>query len=116
MAIPGVLEGQTEAGVRGEGVLVTADPAPERTEIQKQRVKPLDTKESGKTNMVEYRNSLEFNADEPSGSLNSNRGADILIILDRVPSKGKTLIVVTRDEGIATRAQHVIGLGSLTDV
>lgn len=60
--------------------------------------------------MVEYHNSLEFDADEPPGSLNSIRGADILIILDRVPSKGKPLIIATDDENIATQAQRVIGL------
>ena len=60
--------------------------------------------------MVEYHNSLEFDADEPPGNLDSTSGADILIILDRVPSKGKTLIVVTHDEGIATEAERVIRL------
>ena len=60
--------------------------------------------------MVEYHNSLEFDADEPPGNLDSTRGADILIILDRVLSEGKTLIVVIHDEGIATQAERVIRL------
>ena len=60
--------------------------------------------------MIEYHNSLEFDVDEPPGNLDSTRGADILIILDRVHSESKILIVVTHDEGIATQAQRMIGL------
>ncbi len=49
-------------------------------------------------------------ADEPTGNLDSASGADILKILDRLHGEGKTLIVVTHDENIATRAQRVIRL------
>jgi len=49
-------------------------------------------------------------ADEPTGNLDSSSGADILGILDRLHSEGKTLIVVTHDENIATQAQRVIRL------
>ena len=47
--------------------------------------------------MVEYHDTLEF-------------GADILTILDRLHCEGKTLIVVTHDEGIAAQAERVIRL------
>jgi putative ABC transport system ATP-binding protein len=49
-------------------------------------------------------------ADEPTGNLDSASGADILAILDRLHSEGKTLIVVTHDEHIATKAERVIQL------
>jgi putative ABC transport system ATP-binding protein len=49
-------------------------------------------------------------ADEPTGNLDSSSGSDILEILDRLHTEGKTLIVVTHDEHIATRAQRVIRL------
>jgi len=49
-------------------------------------------------------------ADEPTGNLDSASGADILTILDRLHSEGKTLIVVTHDEQIATCAERVIRL------
>lgn len=49
-------------------------------------------------------------ADEPTGNLDSNSGADILAILDRLHEEGKTLIIVTHDEDIATHAQRVIRL------
>ena len=49
-------------------------------------------------------------ADEPTGNLDSTSGADILTILNRLHSEGKTLIVVTHDEGIATQAERVIRL------
>lgn len=49
-------------------------------------------------------------ADEPTGNLDSSSGADILAILDRLHAEGKTLIVVTHDENIATCAQRVIRL------
>lgn len=49
-------------------------------------------------------------ADEPTGNLDSSSGADILAILDRLHDEGKTLVVVTHDEHIATHAQRVIRL------
>lgn len=49
-------------------------------------------------------------ADEPTGNLDSSSGAEILAILDRLRSEGKTLIVVTHDEHVATRAERVIRL------
>lgn len=49
-------------------------------------------------------------ADEPTGNLDSQSGSDILQILDDLHSQGKTLIVVTHDEHIATRAEKVIRL------
>ena len=55
-------------------------------------------------------NPLIILADEPTGNLDSTSGADILIILDRLHNEGKTLIIVTHDEGIATQAERVIRL------
>ncbi len=49
-------------------------------------------------------------ADEPTGNLDSASGSDILDILDRLHAEGKTLIVVTHDEHIATCAERVIRL------
>ncbi len=49
-------------------------------------------------------------ADEPTGNLDSSSGADILGILDRLHREGKTLVVVTHDEQIATCAERVIRL------
>jgi len=49
-------------------------------------------------------------ADEPTGNLDSASGADILTILDHLHGEGKTLIVVTHDEHIATKAERVIRL------
>ncbi len=49
-------------------------------------------------------------ADEPTGNLDSASGADILSILDDLHQQGKTLIVVTHDEEIASRTQRIIHL------
>jgi putative ABC transport system ATP-binding protein len=49
-------------------------------------------------------------ADEPTGNLDSESGADILKILDRLHKEGKTLIVVTHDESIAAHAERIIRL------
>ncbi len=49
-------------------------------------------------------------ADEPTGNLDSESGADILSILNDLHRKGKTLIVVTHDEHIGRRAERTIHL------
>jgi len=49
-------------------------------------------------------------ADEPTGNLDSESGAEILEILHDLHDQGKTLIAVTHDEGIASGAERVIHL------
>jgi putative ABC transport system ATP-binding protein len=49
-------------------------------------------------------------ADEPTGNLDSQSGADILGILDRLHQQGKTLIVITHDENIARHAEKNVRL------
>jgi putative ABC transport system ATP-binding protein len=49
-------------------------------------------------------------ADEPTGNLDSQSGADILGILDRLHQQGKTLVVITHDEEIAKHSQREIRL------
>jgi len=49
-------------------------------------------------------------ADEPTGNLDSESGAEILGILNRLHEEGKTMIAVTHDEGIASGAKRVIHL------
>jgi len=49
-------------------------------------------------------------ADEPTGNLDSQSGAEILSILNDLHERGKTLIVVTHDEHIAARAERTIHL------
>jgi len=47
-------------------------------------------------------------ADEPTGNLDSKRGAEILDILDGLHARGKTIIMVTHDETVASRTQRII--------
>jgi putative ABC transport system ATP-binding protein len=49
-------------------------------------------------------------ADEPTGNLDSESGADILQILDDLHTQGKTLITVTHDDNIAAHAERIICL------
>jgi len=49
-------------------------------------------------------------ADEPTGNLDQVTGLEILDIFDELHRSGQTLIVVTHDQGVATRAQRVVTL------
>jgi len=49
-------------------------------------------------------------ADEPTGNLDSESGLEILNILVRLHQQGKTLIMVTHDDDIATYAERTIHL------
>jgi len=55
-------------------------------------------------------NPLIILADEPTGNLDSESGAEILAILEDLHEQGKTMIAVTHDEGIASGAERVIRL------
>lgn len=49
-------------------------------------------------------------ADEATGNLDSKSGSDILRIFDQLHASGKTLIMITHDEGMAKRTPRVIRL------
>jgi putative ABC transport system ATP-binding protein len=49
-------------------------------------------------------------ADEPTGNLDSESGAEIMQILDQLHQRGRTVIVVTHDPKIAARTQRTIHL------
>ncbi|RKY13204.1 MAG: ABC transporter ATP-binding protein [Planctomycetota bacterium] len=49
-------------------------------------------------------------ADEPTGNLDSQSGAEILEILNELSAQGKTIIVVTHDEQIASQTHRSIHL------
>jgi putative ABC transport system ATP-binding protein len=47
-------------------------------------------------------------ADEPTGNLDSKTGAEVLDLIDRLNRDGKTIILVTHDDRVASRAHRVI--------
>lgn len=47
-------------------------------------------------------------ADEPTGNLDSNSSREILAILREMHSDGRTVILITHDDGIAAQAKRVI--------
>ncbi|MEN8127142.1 MAG: ABC transporter ATP-binding protein [Planctomycetota bacterium] len=49
-------------------------------------------------------------ADEPTGNLDSQSGAEILEVLDELNAQGKTIIVVTHDEMISSRTHRSVHL------
>ena len=49
-------------------------------------------------------------ADEPTGALDSKTGQEMLALFDDLHEQGITLIVVTHDMGVASRAERVITL------
>ena len=56
-------------------------------------------------------------ADEPTGNLDSQSGRDILEIFGDLHSQGNTVIMVTHDQAIASRAQRIIKIidGKIVD-
>ena len=53
-------------------------------------------------------NPLLILADEPTGNLDTHTGQEVLELIDTLNSEGKTIVLVTHDERIATRAHRVI--------
>jgi len=49
-------------------------------------------------------------ADEPTGNLDSNTGAEIMEVFDTLHSEGNTIILVTHEDHIASHAQREIRL------
>ncbi len=47
-------------------------------------------------------------ADEPTGNLDSRTGLEVLDIIDKLNARGKTIVLVTHDDNVATRAHRVI--------
>jgi putative ABC transport system ATP-binding protein len=47
-------------------------------------------------------------ADEPTGNLDSKTGAEVLDMIDRLNTSGKTIVLVTHDDKVAAHAQRVI--------
>jgi putative ABC transport system ATP-binding protein len=49
-------------------------------------------------------------ADEPTGNLDSQSGAEVVRLLEELLDEGRTVIVVTHDEGLSRRAHRTIRL------
>jgi putative ABC transport system ATP-binding protein len=49
-------------------------------------------------------------ADEPTGNLDSTSGQEILKVIDELHAQGKTIVIVTHDDSIASRAERTIRL------
>ncbi len=47
-------------------------------------------------------------ADEPTGNLDSRTGQEVLDLIDRLNQGGKTIVLVTHDDRVASRAHRVI--------
>jgi putative ABC transport system ATP-binding protein len=50
-------------------------------------------------------------ADEPTGNLDSQKGSEIVSVLNSLNQKGKiTLIIITHDQNIARQAKRIINI------
>ena len=51
---------------------------------------------------------LSFLADEPTGNLDSHSGKEVMRILHELSEEGRTVILITHDNGIAAEAKRVV--------
>ena len=49
-------------------------------------------------------------ADEPTGNLDSQAGAEVLAIFARLHAQGRTVVIITHEQTVAERARRVIRL------
>src|SRR5262249_22589036 len=49
-------------------------------------------------------------ADEPTGNLDSQTGAEIMALFDELNSRGNTIVLVTHEENIAAHARRIVRL------
>jgi putative ABC transport system ATP-binding protein len=49
-------------------------------------------------------------ADEPTGNLDSQTGAEIMALFDELNGRGNTIILVTHEEDIAAHARRIVRL------
>lgn len=56
-------------------------------------------------------------ADEPTGNLDSENGAQIMAIFDELHKQGKTIVIITHDAKVAARAHRIVRIndGMLTE-
>src|SRR5215470_1556340 len=56
-------------------------------------------------------------ADEPTGNLDSQTGAEIMALFDELNRRGNTIVLVTHEEDIAAHARRIVRLkdGKITD-
>ncbi len=47
-------------------------------------------------------------ADEPTGNLDSKSGSDVMEIFKELHAKGNTVVLITHDSGIASKAERTI--------
>ena len=49
-------------------------------------------------------------ADEPTGALDSNSGAELLALLEQLHTEGRTIILITHDHNVAARTKRIVEL------
>jgi ABC-type lipoprotein export system ATPase subunit len=56
-------------------------------------------------------------ADEPTGNLDSHRGAEVMAELERLNREEITLVIITHDQAVAARAGRVLTIkdGTITE-
>ena len=47
-------------------------------------------------------------ADEPTGNLDSKSTAEVLALLDEVHAQGRTIMIITHEDEVASHAQRIV--------
>ena len=103
------------AGVASKDRIDRAKAALDKVELSQRMMHRPDELSGGQRQRVAIARALINDpsillADEPTGNLDSQTGAEIMALFDELNSRGNTIVLVTHEEDIAAHARRIVRL------